>query len=445
MPERRRRRTLAGSALALAGALAALHCGNSDLESTFTGPLGPCETVFKDQCGTPCTQDVDCANGLYCGSGGKCTADCAPGATCGVVACSKRGRCGPDDPQNFEDAAADASGDAVCADIDVALTKLVPKVLFLLDQSSSMIHNNFPTGGSETRWAVLKDVLIGPASAPGGVVKDLEAEAELGVEMYSATDSNPSDGDNSFLPPPTDNVCPRFNGKAFDGVSFARNNAAAIDALVRPASVDDDTPTGPALRAVVGLSDDGGVGDPKGFAAIPSTAPKVIVLVTDGEPALCGENYPSDPGRAAVILAAQQAFAQNVRTFVIAIGDTTPQALAHFKAVANAGQGLDPATGNASAIQPSTPKQLVDALTKLVLDARSCSFTLKGQVQPGAESLGSVTLNGKTVPLAGAGADGWRLKDASTLELVGKTCETLKATPNASLTARFPCGTVIPR
>ena len=171
----------------------------------------------------------------------------------------------------------------------------------------------------------------------------------------------------------------------------------------------------------------------------------MIVLVTDGEPALCGENYPSDPGRAAVILAAQQAFAQNVRTFVIAIGDTTPQALAHFKAVANAGQGLDPATGNASAIQPSTPKQLVDALTKLVLDARSCSFTLKGQVQPGAESLGSVTLNGKTVPLAGAGADGWRLKDASTLELVGKTCETLKATPNASLTARFPCGTVIPR
>ena len=53
------------------------------------------------------------------------------------------------------------------------------------------------------------------------------------------------------------------------------------------------------------------------------------------------------------------------------VGDTTPQAQAHFQAVANAGQGLDPLTGDAGVIQPSTPQQLVTALKQIVLDART--------------------------------------------------------------------------
>ena len=195
-----------------------------------------------------------------------------------------------------------------------------------------------------------------------------------------------------------------------------------------------------------GLAADGSVADPKGFAAVATTAPKVIVLVTDGEPALCGESNPSDPGRAAVVLAAQHAFNQKIRTFVIAIGAATPQAQAHFKSVANAGQGKDPMTGDAGAIEPSTPKQLVDALRQIVLDARTCTFTLNGQVQAGSEKLGTVTLNGKPVPFDDPGApdEGWRLKNASSLELVGAACKTLKATPNATLSARFPCGSITP-
>ena len=75
-----------------------------------------------------------------------------------------------------------------------------------------MRHYRFPTGDSngcnpDCRWTVLKDVLIGPAANPGGLLKQLEGEAELGLEMYSATDSNQGDGDNSFLPsPPTRSV-----------------------------------------------------------------------------------------------------------------------------------------------------------------------------------------------------------------------------------------------
>lgn len=454
MGTRRSRIAYVASVIGLATVFAALHCGDSGVNSEFAGDPGPCESIFKGKCGTPCGgSDLDCQAGLYCGAGNLCTADCAPGSVCKGAACSPRGRCGETDPGSFggdgggPGEAGDATTDAICADTNVTLTKVVPKVLFLLDQSSSMQFNKFPSGNSnncvpDCRWSVLKDVLIGPASMPGGIVKQLQGEAELGVQLYSATDSNPNDGDNSLLPPPpaTDLVCPRFNGKKFAGLSFALNNAAAIDALLRPAGVDDDTPTGPALRTVSGLADDGGIGDDAGLAALPSTTPKVIVLVTDGEPGLCGDNNPSDPGRAAVVLAAQQAFGQKIRTFVIAIGASDPAAQAHFKEVANAGQGQDPATGDAGAILPSTPQQLIDALTKIVLDARTCTFMLNGQVQAGSESQGTVTLNGMNVPFG----TGWHLKDASTLELLGSACTTLKSTPNASLSAQFPCGSILP-
>ena len=459
MHRRPKRIALPLFAFGLVGVLAALHCGGEAGESQFDSRGDACQTTFKGLCGTACTTDLECANGLYCGFGGKCTADCSPGEICKNVACSPRGRCGADDPTDFggndggKPPPVDATlVDAVCADTDVTLTKVMPKILFLLDQSSSMQFNKFPSGGSnncnpDCRWTVLKDVLIGPNVAAGGVVKQLQAEAELGIELSSATDAVQGDGDDSLLPVgTTDAVCPRFNGKAFDGVTFALNNAAAIDAKLRPAVVDDDTPTGPAIRAVSGLGADGGIVDPKGFAAITGTAPKVIVLVTDGEPALCGSNTPSDPGRAEVVLAAQHAFNQKIRTFVIAIGAANPQAQAHFKAVANAGQGKDPTTGDAGAIEPSTSAQLLTAIQQIVLDARTCTFMLNGQVQAGSELQGKVTLNGKAVPFDAVGApeEGWRLKTPSTLELVGEACKTLKATPNATLSARFPCGAIVP-
>ena len=44
----------------------------------------------------------------------------------------------------------------------------------------------------------------------------------------------------------------------------------------------------------------------------------------------------------------------------------------------------------------------------------------------------------------GAPDEGWRLKDPSTLELVGAACTTLKTTPNATLSASFPCGAILP-
>jgi len=444
--------------LGFVGVLAvALHCGTSS-ESTFNDPAGgPCETLYRGLCGTACATDTECADGLYCGVDGTCNADCAPGHAClSGSFCSSRGRCGGDLGGPLPEGGGDNTDgsvvtDAVCADTDVALTKTLPKVLFLLDQSSSMHHYAFPGSAFSNncnpscRWTVLKDVLIGPTATPGGLLQQLEGEAEIAVEMYSSTDPTQGDGDDSFLDAgTTDNVCPRFNGRAFDGLTFQSNAFATVNALLRPAKVDDDTPTGPAIRAVVGLSADGGIGNDAGFAAIPSKAPKVIVLVTDGEPMLCGEYSPSAAGRAEVVTAVQQTFVHGIKTFVIAIGDNNPGSVQHFNAVANAGQGLDPTTGDAGAIQPGSPQQLLDALKKIVLDARSCTFDLNGQVQPGMEKLGTVTLNGAVVPYDDPGApdEGWRLATPSRIELVGAACDTIKTTPDAQLSARFPCGAV---
>jgi hypothetical protein len=431
--------------------VAALHCGTTN-ESTFEETA--CEGPYKGLCGKPCATDESCPSGLYCGAGARCTADCAPKVSCASgLFCDARGRCGGLPVNGGFPDGGDASSleDVVCADMDVALTKTLPKVLFLLDQSSSMFFFKLPSGDSngcspDCRWSVLKDVLIGPTSNPGGLLKQLEGQAEMAVALYSATDPDPNDGDNSLLTGAVDNVCPRFNGKAFGGLTFDAKPFAAVDALLRTATVDDDTPTGPALRTVAGLGADGGVVDAKGFAALATEDPKVLVLVTDGEPGLCGENGGSTAGRAAVVSAVQQTFAQGIRTFVIAIGDVTPDVVQHFNAVANAGQGLDPATGNAGAIRPNTTQQLVAALEKVVLDARTCTFDLNGQVTPGTEKLGAVTLNGAPVPFDDPGApdEGWRLVSPSRVELVGSACATLKSTPDAQLSARFPCGAITP-
>lgn len=449
---RRHGRLLVLATALAGGAASTLQCGSSD-ESLFTNATAsPCESTYKGLCGKACATDGECAAGLYCGPTGTCTADCAPGHDCSSgVACSPRGRCG-DLAGSFGDAGdldASSNGDAFCAATDVTLAKIVPKVLFLLDQSSSMSFNKFPSGNSngcnpDCRWTVLKDVLIGPANNPGGLLKDLEGQAEIAVELYSATDAVLNDGDDSQLTGPTDNVCPRFNGKTFDGLNFELKAFADAETLLRPASVDDDTPTGPAIRTVIGLADDAGVADPKGFAALPSTAPKVLVLVTDGEPAICGANSPSTEGRALVVQAVQDTFKQNIRTFVIAIGDISGTGQQHFNAVANAGQGLDPNTGDAGAILPSTPQALLDALKKVVLDARTCTYDLNGQVTAGQEKLGTVTLNGTPVPYDDPGApdEGWRLVTPSQIELVGSACATLKAAADAVLSARFPCGAV---
>lgn len=425
---------------------AAVSCGSDEDESLFANGGNPCNGAYKGKCGTPCSTDGECSSGLHCSANG-CTAECLAGNTCSDgLTCTSDGRCG-----GFGGTLGDGGpgGGGSCPSTNVEFAKLVPKVLFLLDQSSSMYTTRFPSGGTanctpDCRWTVLKDVLIGPENNKGGLLKTLEGQAEMALALYSGTDPKQGDGDDSRLPGPVDAVCPRFNGKTFSGLSFSLNAYAGAETLLRPAGVDDDTPTGPAVRTVVGLAEDGSVADTKGFASVTGNAPKVLVLVTDGEPAICNSSTPSDEGKALVVKAVQDTYKQGIPTFVIAIGDTSSAAQQHFNAVANAGQGQDPKTGTAKAVTPSSQQALVDALKKVVLDARTCQYDLNGSVAAGKEGAGTVTLNGTPLPYDSDGApdEGWHLVSPSRIELLGTACATLKSTPDAVLSVQFPCGTV---
>ena len=431
-------------------AISTAHCtsGAPAHGSPFTESNDPCASgALAPQCGLACTNDATCPEGLICGADGACAAECTAGTICeNGFACSPKGRCGLDTPPpGLSDAGVGKLNPLTCAQMDVTLTKVHPRVLFLLDQSSSMHHFKFPNGLSDAcksgcRWTALKDVLIGPAANPGGLLAQLDDDAAMGVAMYSATDTNPNDGDNSFLVGPADAVCPRFAGKAFSGLSFELGAASKISTALRPATVDDDTPTAAALRTVVGIDGNGAIVDAKGFAALSNDAPKVIVLVTDGEPTMCGESSPSATARADVEAAVAQTYARGIKTFIIAIGDTNAVVEAHYKAIANAGLGKHPVQGDAKAVRPATPGELLTAIRNIVLDARTCAFDLNGRVETGMEGSGSVVLDGKPLAL---GTD-WKLVSPSRIELVGGACTTLKSTPSTKLSATFPCAVFEP-
>lgn len=433
---------LAGS-LILGGMAAAVHCGNQEPDSTFVdGGGGPCETTFKDRCGAPCESDIGCGDGLHCAAG-KCTAVCTSTnrGNCPVgISCSPRGRCGEDPSDSGvvgDGNVGDATNDNVCASIDVEVTKVVPTVVLLIDQSSSM-ESTF--GGTQTappnfpnsRWVNLRDSLMDP---DGGIVKKYEGDVEFGLALYSA-----NSGDEK---PPAVATCPIMKL-----VPFAKSNHAAINAAYAPEVPIDDTPTGEAVKAAAGLDDLGNPVD-GGFASLPTGRPKVIVLATDGEPATCANLDVTGTAGAQKLVVdnVQAAYRAGIKTYVITVGTNVSEA--HQQAVANAGHGYFDGgvadagpDANAPLIRTTSQAQLAAAFDEIIFGVRSCSFKLNGQVVPGTAGQGDVRVNG--TPLTLNDPNGWKLTSPNEIEITGTSCNIIK-TSDAKVTVRFPCSGFIPR
>lgn len=435
---------LAGT-LALLGAAAAVHCGNQEPDSTFgDGGTDPCSTTFKDKCGATCEDDNGCEQGLHCGADKKCTAQCTAGnrGKCpDGIGCSPRGRCGqdPSDTGLVPDGdIGDTKNDGVCASIDVEVTKVVPTVVLLIDQSSSMEYtfdgNTLTTAPAFTnsRWSNLRDSLM---NADGGIVKKYEGDVEFGLALYSANDGNEK--------PPAVATCPIMKQ-----VAPAKSNHGAINTAYAPEVPIDDTPTGEAVKVAAGL-DDAGAPIDGGFAAQPTGRPKVIVLATDGEPATCqnlgATGTPEAQQR--VVDYVKAAYRAGIKTYVITVGSNVSEA--HQQAVANAGFGyFDGGAGDAAAdasaplIRTNNQTELASAFNSIIYGVRSCSFRLNGRVLAGTEGLGDVRVNG--APLTINDPNGWKLTNDSEIEILGDACTTIK-TSDAKVTVRFPCNGFIPR
>lgn len=412
------------------GIFLGLHCG-TDAGSNFDPNEGEsgCTKIFGDRCNQTCSADTNCGGGMHC-SGGTCNAECGAGASCPAgTACSESGRCvGGIGGGGGGDGGGTKTDGSVCADLDLQLGRVTPTVSLIVDRSTSM-DARFPPDGpaGQTRWTTLKGAFL-----DDGVIRPLEGEVVFGLTMYA----NP--GNTS--------TCPDL-----ESVPFALNNYAAIEALLRPAGMFSDTPTAETIASVAGI-DSAGVVQPGGLAALDTAGGgKVMLLVTDGDPDYCGNPGANDPtgnpaspaeARKAQLMtidAVKNAFAAGIKTYVMGIGQDIGEA--HQQEVANVGLGY-PETGGqqATIFRPTGKQELIDQLKSVVTGARSCKFTLNGNVQPGREGEGTVTLNGTTLVLNDA--NGWKLVSPSEIELTGEACRTVQTVIDASLSVRFPCGSV---
>jgi hypothetical protein len=81
--------------------------------------------------------------------------------------------------------------------------------------------------------------------------------------------------------------------------------------------------------------------------------------------------------------------------------------------------------------------QLVKTCKDIVGPETACEVVLNGSVKPGIECLSTIKINGSA--LLCNDANGWALKDPSTVSIQGTACEQYKKDLSAVLEADFPC------
>jgi hypothetical protein len=306
--------------------------------------------------------------------------------------------------------AASSGSDASCADLSVTMTRQTPTVLLLIDQSLSMAE----PFGSGTRWTVVRDALLSPSS---GLVHALEKEIRFGLALYTSLDGSLNGG-----------TCPLLVE-----VQCAVGNYTAIHDAWNAAAPIDDTPTAESIIAVTAK-----------LEQVTEPGPRHIVLATDGAPDMC--EVPDDlssqqkqQAKDGSVKAAQAAFSKGIRTSVIAIGPGV--GTSHLQDLANAGQGLPVGGGqDAKFFEALDQDALTKAFSDVIEGARSCKFTLDGEVVGGAGGSGTVTLDGEALPYGGE--NGWTLESPTEIELQGDACKKVQSGDH-QLSATFPCGAVV--
>ncbi len=331
-----------------------------------------------------------------------------------------------------------SGGQMGCNDLQVSFDPQVPTVLLLVDRSGSMW--DYPYGTSPTRWQAVYDSVMAEGT---GVVQPLENEVRFGLMTYTG---------NSDM-----RVCP-----VLTSVPPALGNYQAMkqvydEASIRPA-FKADTPTGPGLRGAI---------DALASVVVPPDevgGPKVLVLITDGEPDTCATPDPSC-GQDESIAAVQAAHAMGISTFVIGISNDVGRL--HLQDLANAGAGLPvrppdmtfmyncinpgfavmgaryaaagETPGTAPVYQPADPAAITTTLRQVIRGVHGCGFALRGEVNLDKADLGTVLLD--DTPLLYEDPHGWRMRDSRTLELVGDACARLQVDAS-QLEISFPCDVV---
>lgn len=298
--------------------------------------------------------------------------------------------------------------DGTCGDINAVVSGVTPTIQLVVDQSGSMTSNF----GGMNRWEAVYSTLM----ADNGMVNRLQSGIRFGLTLYTSFD-----GDAGGTCPVLQNVTPKLD------------NYNDMQAVIGPASPEEDTPTGATIAAVT-----------DNLAAYNEPGPKILVLATDGEPDTCQIPDPSnqteaDIARQESLDATSRAFDKGIRTFVISVGDDV--GAQHLQEMANVGQGKQPneTMDPAAYYVALNPDELVGAFSTIVGGAAGCIFTINGEVDPAKAQQGLVSLDG--TPLE-QGTD-WVMLDSKTFEVLGDACERVQDGDLHHISAVFPCGVIV--
>jgi hypothetical protein len=297
---------------------------------------------------------------------------------------------------------------AGCVDITRRYTSVPATVMLLIDQSQSMSFRF----GESTRWDVLRQAIVEPEQ---GLLASLDPNARVGLMLYTGRDGL----DNPL-------GCPLITHveAAFDNVDAVRDAYLAAGP-----TLGGDTPTGESIsQATLALG------------SISSSAPKYILLATDGQPDTCAQPKPSE-GLPLALEAASDAFASGIRVYVLGVSDGLDAW--RLQQLANAGAGKDPSlvSGVDTDAEPplsasSDPRMLAGQLRGIIGDARSCTVDLGTTVGSDRALEGRLVLDGRV--LDNDAENGWTFVDGGTLRLNGAACDRV-LDDGEQLEVRFPC------
>ncbi|MFO0601225.1 MAG: vWA domain-containing protein [Myxococcaceae bacterium] len=262
-----------------------------------------------------------------------------------------------------------------CTTGDFTLQPATPQVMLLLDRSGSMSS----TFGVGSRWSTLVSTL--ELALP-----PVDAQMQLGLTLFPAASSSGQEcvvPDEPLLYPATDQV-------------------ASVLSALRSTTLVGGTPTALALDVAA--------------SGLTGTAPRAIVLATDGlpncnaslNPATCSCPSAScataqrciDDARTLSVLAAHAA--EGIPTWVVGIGDdVTSTTILDAMALA----GGRPQSGTHRYVAANSSLELQAAFTSIRDELSACSFTSPSVPNTGGTVV--LTLDGVTVPRDDTGTSGW--------------------------------------
>src|SRR5690554_1679840 len=262
----------------------------------------------------------------------------------------------------------------VCATQESEFVQVNPNIYIVLDKSGSMLGTRI----SEAKTAL------------NTMADELASTVNFGMLIY----------------PGGSNECTASGQEILD---MGPHTAAAVKASYASVNASGGTPTGGALAQVRSQNLTSIPGD-----SLDDVRPKVVVVITDGDPGggACGNG--SAQGHA--VAGCQNLANDNIPVHVIGFAGGSASRLNEMAA----------AGGTGGFIRADNAQQLVDELRLISENVISCSYTLS--TTPPDPNKIWVQINGN--PVTQGGANGYTFDAGSnSLTLNGTACDTLKNTP----------------